>query len=341
MARYPSHRISGRRGRIRRHVYTISALLIIAISYCIYRIAIRDTHPGPKVTPEASTDINPPLLPMVPRSEAELEVNLSEIIPEPTPEPNPEAAKLITEAMALLDAKPAKIIDARDRLNETLPMPMSHHQRAFVKKQLSGLAEKWLFSRTVLPKDTLCGFYKVEAGDQLRTIGKQYKVPYEILAQINNISHPKGLQAGEMIKVINGPFHARIYCSTFTMDLYLQNTFVRSFPVGLARVGHATPTGLWRVKFGGKLIKPTWTDPDTGKTYEAEDPDYPLGSRWIGLEGVKGDAVGRTGFAIHGTKEPEQIGTTGSRGCIRLHNGDAILVYNLLVPLYSRVEIVE
>ena len=102
-----------------------------------------------------------------------------------------------------------------------------------------------------------------------------------------------------------------------------------------------TPTGLWAVKPAGKLITPTWTDPLSGKTYEAEDPDYPLGSRWIGLEGLKGDAVGRTGFAIHGTKNPEEIGTAGSQGCVRLHNGDVILLYNLLVPEYSRVEIVE
>jgi len=102
-----------------------------------------------------------------------------------------------------------------------------------------------------------------------------------------------------------------------------------------------TPTGLWSVKPAGKLITPTWTDPITGKTYEAEDPDYPLGSRWIGLKGVKGEAKGRTGFAIHGTKVPKEIGTTSSQGCIRLHNGDAILLYNLLVPSYSQVEIVE
>jgi len=341
MARYFSRHRSGRRERTRRQVYTISALLIIAVSYCVYRVAIRDTHPGPKATPKASTDIDPALLPQVPRLELEPEPNLLEIAPEPTVEPNPEAAKLITEAMALLNVKPARIIEARDRLNETLPMPMSRQQRAFVKKQLSDLADTWLFSRTILPKDTLCSDYKVKVGDQLRTIGKQYKVPYEILVQINKISHPEGLQAGETIKVINGPFHARIYCSTFTMDLYLQNTFVRSFPVGLARPGHETPTGLWSVKPGGKLIKPTWTDPDTGKTYEAEDPDYPLGSRWIGLEGLKGDALGRTGFAFHGTKDPSLIGGTGSRGCIRLHNGDVILLYNLLVPSYSQVEIVK
>ena len=111
--------------------------------------------------------------------------------------------------------------------------------------------------------------------------------------------------------------------------------------MGLGQPGMETPTGLWVVKLGGKLIAPTWVDPITGKVYEAEDPDYPLGSRWIGLEGIKGGAKGRTGFAIHGTKDPNQIGTASSQGCIRLHNGNAILMYNLLMPGLSQVEVVE
>ena len=102
-----------------------------------------------------------------------------------------------------------------------------------------------------------------------------------------------------------------------------------------------TPTGLWAVKNGGKLITPRWTDPISGKTYESEDPDYPLGSRWIGLRGLRGEAVGRTGFAIHGTKKLGEIGTASSQGCIRLRDDDAVLVFNLLVPGDSRVEIME
>ncbi len=341
MARYLSRRRGGRRGRTRRQLYIISALLIIAVSYCVYRIAIRNTHPGTQITPEASTDTNSALLPLVPRSEEELEPNLSEIAPEPTSEPNPQAAKLIAEAMALLNAKPARIIDARDRLNETLPMPMSRQQHSVVKKQLSELADKWLFNRTIFPQDRLCSVYKVKPGDQLRTIGKLHKVPHEILLQINKITRPEALQAGETIKVIRGPFHVKVCRSSFTMDLYLQKTFVRSFSVGIGRAGRETPKGLWRVKPGGKMISPRWTDPDTRKTYTAKDPDYPLGSRWIALEGVSGDAKDRRGFAIHGTKKPEEIGTAGSRGCIRLYNGDAILVYKLLTPGLSRVEVVD
>jgi LysM repeat protein len=218
---------------------------------------------------------------------------------------------------------------------------MSIQQRTFVKNQLSELADKWLFNRTVLPGEELCENYRVEPGDQLRIIGEQHKVPYEILMQINNISRAENLQAGQSIKVINGPFHAKVYRSTFTMDLYLQNTFVQSFPVGLGKPGMETPTGLWRVKPGGKLEKPIWTDPISGKTYHPEDPDYPLGSRWIALEGLTGASKGRDGFAIHGTHEPEQLGTAGSQGCIRMDNGEAILVYNLLVPVFSTVEVVD
>jgi LysM repeat protein len=243
--------------------------------------------------------------------------------------------------MTYIDAKPARIIDARERLNETLPMPMSERQRALVKKQLSELADKWLFSRTIFPNDKLTSSYKVLPGDLLAGIGKQYKVPHEILMEINKMSRPEVLQAGDTIKVINGPFHVRVYRSTFTMDLYLQDTFVRSFPVGLGKPGMETPTGLWVVKKGGKMIAPRWTDPISGRTYEPEAPDYPLGSRWIGLEGLKGDATGRMGFAIHGTKDPEGIGTASSQGCIRLNDGNAIFVYNLLVPGESRVEVVE
>jgi LysM repeat protein len=340
MALYFPRRIRGRRSRTRQRIYIISALLIIAVLIAfIYGLGSSGEDEGEvkgeAVQPLMEIEAKDEILPPPP------EPVLLEVAPEPTSEPNSQVTELIAEAMELLSTKPPKIIEARDRLNEVLPMPMSARQQAVVKKQLSELADKWLFNRVVFPQDRLCGTYEVQRGDQLRRTGTRFKVPYEIVMQINKIARPEALQAGETIKIINGPFHVRVYRSTFTMDLYLQNTFVRSFPVGLGKPTMETPTGLWSVKSDGKLISPTWTDPISGKTYEPQDADYPLGSRWIGLEGLKGEALGRTGFAIHGTRNPEEIGTAGSQGCIRLLNGDAILVYNLLVPKYSRVEVVE
>ncbi len=254
---------------------------------------------------------------------------------------NPQAESAIAEALSQLQAQPGAVIEVRNKLNKVLQMPLGPQQRETVKSEMAKLADKWLFGPAAFPSDTLCDTYAVRSGDLLDIIGRRLKVPYDILMQINNIPRPQALQAGKALKVVKGPFHAKVCRSTFVLDLYLQDMYVRSFKVGLGRPGYETPTGLWRVQDGGKLIKPTWTDPDSGRVYKASDPDYPLGSRWIALQGVSGAAVGRTGFAIHGTKEPEQIGTAGSRGCIRMYNGDAVLMYNLLVPLYSQVEVFD
>ena len=339
MARYP---MSRQRGRRRNRINIILPLVIIA-AVIVLVYGLNPFGKNKEQTPVSPNNVNVPEVNQATPSEPPAlppEPNLL-TIPEPTAESNPEVGELTAEAMALINENTGRIIEARNILNEALPMAMSSQQRTFVKNQLSALADKWLFSKSVFPEDKLCERYTVKPGDQLRAIGKQFKVPYEILMQLNNIPRPEALQAGETIKVINGPFHARVYRSTFTIDLYLQNTYIRSFPVGLGKPGMETPTGIWIVKEGGKLIKPIWTDPITGKTYHPESDDYPLGSRWIGLKGISGQAKDRTGFAIHGTKKPDEIGTPGSQGCIRLHNGDVILVYNLLEQGLSQVEVVE
>ncbi len=347
MARYLQSMYSRRKVRTRMRIGAVSGLIIITVFFAV-RYGSRLFGGNEEQPAAASANINiedepKALTVVVPKTIAKrtIEPKLSKIIPESTSRPNRKVAELIDEAMTLVNGKPSRIIEARDGLNEALSMPMNNAQRAAIKKKLSGLADEWLFSRSVFPQDSLCSRYKVEPGDLLSSIAREHKVPWEALMEVNRISRPELLKAGETIKVIRGPFHVRVYRSTFTMDLYLQETFVRSFRVGIGMPGRETPTGLWRVKPGGKMISPKWTDPDTHKTYTAKDPDYPLGSRWIALEGISGEAKDRTGFAIHGTKKPEEIGTAGSRGCIRLYNGDAILVYKLLTPGLSRVEIVD
>lgn len=245
------------------------------------------------------------------------------------------AAGLIREALVDIDV--GRLIAARDKLNETLAGQLSTDVRIGVKKQLEALSKKWLFSKEPYPGDILTDTYKVQPGDRLSDIGYQFKVPHEILMKINNISDARQLQAGQVLKVANGPFHVVIHRPTFTLDLYLQNTYVKSYRVGLGIGGKETPTGRWRVKKGGKLVKPTWTDDETGRTYNGDDPDYPLGSRWIAIDGLEGNAKGRTGFAIHGTKDPDSIGTLSSRGCIRLFNGNVIELYDMLAPGFSEV----
>jgi len=363
-----SQRLRGRRRPQQRWRYIIPVLLIVGLVLAIkYGPFGKDKDPNDitDITPKANMSEVEEKEPEVAKELEPLPERLPEPIPEPIPEPEPklpvvetkpdlpiaplqdvapnsEAAALIAEAAALLRERPERVIDARTKLTEAFRMPLNKQQRAFVKEQLTDLADKWLFSKTIYPDDKLCGSYKVKPGDLLSTIAKKYKVPWEILLGINKISRPEVLRAGDTIKVVSGPFHVRVDRSSFIMDLYLQDkTFVRSFRVGLGKPGNDTPTGLWRVKSDGKLISPPWPDPDSRKIYYAEDPDYPLGSRWIGLDGLEGNAKGRTGFGIHGTKDSEQIGKADSRGCIRMYNGDVIRMYELLEPSLSTVTVVE
>ena len=112
---------------------------------------------------------------------------------------------------------------------------------------------------------------------------------------------------------------------------------------GLVKVGlgvdGSTPTGTWRVTT--KLKNPTYYHPRGGDIIAADDPNNPLGERWIGLEGTSGQAVGQERYGIHGTIEPESIGQSVSLGCIRLHNQDVEALYTFLIERHSTVTVHE
>jgi L,D-transpeptidase ErfK/SrfK len=88
----------------------------------------------------------------------------------------------------------------------------------------------------------------------------------------------------------------------------------RSFPIGIAKDGYATPLGETEVK--AKREKPTWTPGPSarrdGYPEKVEPgPDNPLGEHALYL--------GWPGYLIHGTNDPRGVGRHSSRGCIRLY----------------------
>lgn len=253
-------------------------------------------------------------------------------------------AQIQQQAKELIEKN--QYISARDLLKQTLSLPLTATQRANVKKTLESLSNVWLFSDKVLKGDTLCQLYKVGPGQSLAVIAGKYNIPWQFIARINNITDPQRLQAGATIKVVNGPVNAIIYRSTFNMDVFLQDTYVKTYKVGLGRIGQGgnpTPTGLWKVKGDGKgkLKRPPWPDPKTGKLVYYEDPEYPLGERWIGLDGIDGDAKGRQGFGIHGTNEPDSIGKYESDGCIRMLNEDVVVFWDMVSSGTTEIKVVD
>jgi lipoprotein-anchoring transpeptidase ErfK/SrfK len=294
--------------------------------------------PAPEPEPEPAPEPEP-------QPQPEPEPQPAPVAPRPTIEavagPTSEAGALILKAIECLQATPPRLVEARDILNKALSKPMTTQQMLSVKTKLTDLSVDWLFSRKILENDPLCVAYRVESGEYLANIARDNKVPHEILQKINRIADPTRLAAGATIKLIRGPFHAKIYLESKTLDLYLQDTFVKTYRIGIGQEDTKTPTGLWRVKPNGKLERAPWPDPVSGKFIHYGEPGYALGERWIGLDGIKGPCEGRIGFGIHGTNEPESIGKASSRGCIRLLNEDVIELYNMLSNGISEVVVLR
>jgi lipoprotein-anchoring transpeptidase ErfK/SrfK len=99
---------------------------------------------------------------------------------------------------------------------------------------------------------------------------------------------------------------------------------------------------IWRgeATVGRKVEWPRWVPGDEARKLNPSLPEIvqggpknPLGARGLYLFDDEGND---TQYRIHGTNEPESIGRSVSLGCIRMHNIDAIDLYNR-VKIGSRV----
>jgi len=183
--------------------------------------------------------------------------------------------------------------------------------------------------------DTTCMQYTVEANDSLEKIVRRNKIgcDWRLIARLNNIKKPESIQVGKRLKLPKGPFSAVVWKRDYRIDICVgegaDRVIVASMPVGLGEA-NGTPTGMFKVRSGSKLLNPEWTHPVTGQRYAADDPANPIGEHWLGLEGTEEKTSSLKGYGIHGTVELDSIGQNRSLGCVRLLAGDVALVWECL-----------
>lgn len=106
---------------------------------------------------------------------------------------------------------------------------------------------------------------------------------------------------------------------------------VFTYPIGIGKVGWATPEGS--TKIVSKRKDPYWTPPaSVRKEHAAEGdplparvppgPDNPLGNRAMNL--------GWPSYLIHGTNKPAGVGLRASHGCIRMYPEDVVVFFDLV-----------
>lgn len=255
-------------------------------------------------------------------------------------------AFLVTQGDAMIAQ--GKPVDARDAYNRALFDPRAtESDRSVLRDKLSALADAITFSPRIEPGDAMVEQYAFQSGDRLVKLPytKNLAVDWRLITRVNRIADPGRIGLNQRMKLIKGPFHAVVSKSAFRMDIYSNlkdsagnRIYVKSFAVGLGEHG-STPTGSFIVKPKSKLVNPKWVNPRTGEKFGADDPKNPIGERWMGLDGTDPTTKLLSGYGIHGTIEPESIGTEKSMGCVRLVDRDIEFVYELLFEGASTVEI--
>jgi LysM repeat protein len=239
-------------------------------------------------------------------------------------------------------------VEARDALNRALHHPSaSRAQQQAARAQIAQINDLLVFSPRVVPGDPLARTYEIQGGDILSRIARDESIrtDWRLLLRLNNIADARRIRVGQKIKLLQGPFHAEIFKSTYRIDFYADTQdssgnrlYICSRPCGLGEYD-STPVGGFKVRSASKLVNPHWVNPRTGERFDADDPNNPIGERWIGLEGTDEGTSGLLGYGIHGTIDPGSIGGQESMGCVRLLPDDVALAYELLVVERSTVEV--
>ena len=167
--------------------------------------------------------------------------------------------------------------------------------------------------------------YTVQPGDTWEKIGQRYSIPWQLLAKINRIRDASRLQPGMKLKVLPGPFEAKVLVRRYEMVMYVAGHYAGRFEIGTGRDLAATE-GSFTVQ--EKKTGMPYNGPDG--VIAAGDPRNPLGRLWIGLGPI----------GIHGTDDRAHLRQKDGRGYICMGDRDIEDVYDILSQ-GSRVTIVR
>ena len=168
--------------------------------------------------------------------------------------------------------------------------------------------------------------YMVQAGERLEAIAKKYDVPWQLLAKINGITSADQLQPGQQLKVVRGPFSARIDLSQRKMTLMLDRRYAGRFTLNLDP-SVTVEEGQWEVN--QKLLTPANVSlPGTSPTTSTEERSLMLSITSAGATQVA---------VLRGTMATNSLADPAGR-VLRLNPTDAADVFDIL-SLGSKVVI--
>ncbi len=277
--------------------------------------------------------------------------------------PSPITVRKIPKAQALrnfergleLFAANKDLLQARALLNSAyISGTLAQTQAGRARKTLENIAERTVLAADpyVNPKDPYMMSYTFAPGDMLNSRWRSGKllragviakcdlnVPADILLRVNGLASARAFRAGRSYKLLKGPFHLMVYKDKFAADIYLQDLFVRRIPICIGEPETPTPVGYFRLASGGKTINSPYNAPaeagGASHTLLPGQDGYPLDRQGhnMKIEGIAQlgtNILVSQSYAIHGTNEPDSIGTAASRGCLRAGDQNIRMLFGIL-----------
>lgn len=158
--------------------------------------------------------------------------------------------------------------------------------------------------------------YSVQANDSLEMIAHQYRVPARLLQNINGIQDATLLTPGSELKVVKGPFRARVDLSDKEITLFVGQLYAGRFPCQVGADPYPEP-GQYTVL--AKQQERSYYVGD-GSVIPGGDPRNPYGHIWLDL----GNQV-----CLHASAQSKEVANS-QLGCIRLNQTDSSDVYGIL-----------
>ena len=187
---------------------------------------------------------------------------------------------------------------------------ISGEERSALLARLDPLAREVIYSKRHLLEQP----YRIGQSETLASVAAKYEVPWQLLANINQISDPVTILPGTELKVVRGPFRAEVNLTQKELTLFLGDLYAGRFPIGVGNDPVPSP-GTFTVQ--DKQLDHTYYNA-AGTPIPAGSRDNPYGKVWLDLGGQ---------ICIHGS--PSTTSPT-DKGCISLAGDFADDVYGIL-----------
>ncbi|MCM8535730.1 MAG: L,D-transpeptidase family protein [Lentisphaeraceae bacterium] len=175
--------------------------------------------------------------------------------------------------------------------------------------------------------------HQVKRGDSLSSIAGNYTT-IRGLQRGNNIPLDSGIiHPGDVIRLFPGNWEIEVVKTEYILILKQNGQFFKYYKVGIGKEDR-TPEGKFKIY--GKVEDPIWEKKD-GQRIQPGDSRNVLGTRWMKLKPIEGTAITGSGYGIHGTTQPNSVGTPASQGCIRMRNSDVEELFDIIPDVVVEV----